>query len=225
MRVRDVTDDRGDLIKELASAVSLQTDVSNRSWLTLILVSVVALLPREQATEVSLPLGLGAVSAPWFHFVMFFLLVILGIGFAAAHAQQVRAERLAYDALKHLVDEPLSALRIRPRDLFEVLRIPSVNYIAPIAQQFRDPHKFDSSAPRPPSWRQPASKMYYVSLKVVSWFVYFGLPLLALWLSFARIPWLGPIHWLLFVAGAISTVPVVHMLLVELASLVRGRAA
>jgi hypothetical protein len=216
-----MADDRGTLVKELASAASTQTQVSNRSWLALIAVSVIAVLPRVQGSEFTLPLGLGPVSASWFHFVMFSLLVVLSIAFAAAHAQQVRAQRLANYALTELGDQPLNELKIHPRDLFDALRIPSVNRIAPIAQLLQGMDAFYGSETRPPNWRRRTSVVYYLALKTASWLVYFGFPLLALWLSFSRIPWQDWRYWGLFLAGAVATVPVVHVFVVDAAYVIQ----
>jgi len=208
-------DDRASLIKELAAAASVQTQVSNRSWVALIIVSVIAILPRAQAQDLPLPFGFGTVAATWFHFVMFSLLVVLAIAFAAGHAQQVRAQRLANYALGKLGDQLLAELQVHPRDLFDVLRLPSVNRIAPIAQLFQGLDAFYGMESRPPYWRRRASVVYYLALKSASWLVYFGLPLLALWLSFSRVPWPGWPQWVLLPAGIIATLPVIHVFLVD----------
>ena len=212
-----MTDDRATLIKELARAASVQTQVSNRSWLALISVFVVALLPRTQVAEFTLPFGLGPVSATWFHFVMFSLLVVLGIAFAAAQAQQVRAQLLANYALRELGEQPLSELHVHPRDLFDVLRVPSVNRLAPIAQLFQGREAFHSSEKRPPLWRRRVSVVYYLALKSASWLVYFGFPVLALWVSFLRIPWPDWRRWVLLSAGIIATLPVLQVFVVDIA--------
>jgi hypothetical protein len=208
-------DDRANLVKELATATSTQTQVSNRSWLALITVSVLAVLPESQNPETPLPLGLGNVSTTWFHFVMFSLLVVLSIAFAAAHAQQVRAQRLSNFALDGLGEQPLSELRVHPRDLFDILRVPSVNRLAPIAQLFQGMDAFYGSGKRPPRWRKTLSIFYYLALKVASWLVYFGFPVVALWFSFDHIPWRDWRYWALVVAGAIATLPILHVFLVD----------
>src|ERR1700680_2883174 len=89
--------DRRAIVKELADAVSTQAQVTNRSWLGLITVSLFAVLPRVPTRDgnVPLPFSLGEVSPVWFHGIVFVILIVMAIAFASAHAQQVRAQKLA----------------------------------------------------------------------------------------------------------------------------------
>ena len=98
-------DDRG-IVKELAAAVSTQAQVSNRIWLALMTVVVVAVLPRVSQVDggrkgVPLPLGLGDVDPVWFDALSFALLVILTIAFAAAHASKRAPRRWRSKGLTH----------------------------------------------------------------------------------------------------------------------------
>jgi hypothetical protein len=210
-----MADERADFIKELASAATVQTNVANRSWTALITVAVIAVLPRPQGTDIALPLGLGTVSALSFHFVMFALLTVLSIAFAAAHAQQVRAQRLAMKALVALGDEPISAGKTHPRDYFDMLRAPSVTRVAPLAQLFQGMDAFHGSDRRPPPWRKRVSVGYYLALKTVSWLVYFGFPAVALWISFSRMLPTTWQWWPFFFAGVVATLPILQVLLVD----------
>ena len=84
-------------IKDLASACSTQAQVANRTWIALMTVSVIAVLPRSSSSgaDFQVPLGLGTVDPAWFNVVMLALLTVLAIAFSAAYAQQFRAKRLA----------------------------------------------------------------------------------------------------------------------------------
>jgi hypothetical protein len=211
-----MADDRGNIIKELAGAATVQTQASNRAWITLITVALIAILPRSQALEIALPLGLGAVAAVSFHLVMFALLIVLLIAFAAAHAQQVRAQRLAISAIKALGNELILPLRIHPLDYFDMLRVPSVNRVAPLAQLFQGIDAFHGSENRPTLRRRQLSVAYYLALKTVSWLVYFGFPTIALWIAFSRMSLASWQWWLLLVTAVVGTLPILHVLIVDI---------
>jgi hypothetical protein len=211
----NMADERADRIKDLAAATTVQTEVANRAWTTLMTVAVLAVLPRPQVAEIALPLGLGTVPPVSFHLAMFSMLAVLIIAFSAAHAQQVRAQRLAMNALAALGNESISESKIHPRDYFDMLRSPSLTRVAPLAQLFQGVDAFYGSSRRPPSWRRRISVPYYVALKIVSWVVYFGFPTAALWLSFVRMQPAAPWWWPLCIVGVVSTMPLVHVLLVD----------
>jgi hypothetical protein len=108
-----------------------------------------------------------------------------------------------------------SSIELHPRDLYDVLRTPSVNRVAPIAQLFRN---LDDSYSFPPSTgipRRLGAAIYYVLLKLASWLVFFGFPIIALWNSFSKIGPTGPLFWLLVWLGVIATVPMLHVWLVD----------
>lgn len=165
----------------------------------------------------SLPFfGLGAIEPSSFYLAMFALLVVLMIAFASAHAQQVRVQRLAHRGLDRLGDESVFDLGVHPRDLFDALRLPSLIRIAPLAQLFRG---LDSSFASPgdvPLWRKRTSAIYYLLLKTVAWFVYFGFPGAALWLTFARTQATGWLSLSLFGAALIATMSLIHILTVDM---------
>jgi hypothetical protein len=125
-------------IKDLASACSTQAQVANRTWIALMTVSVIAVLPRSSSSgaDFQVPLGLGTVDPAWFNVVMLALLTVLAIAFSAAYAQQFRAKRLAQMQLNKLPTVDEGNVHIHPRDFFDALLIPSVNRVAPIAQLY-----------------------------------------------------------------------------------------
>jgi hypothetical protein len=210
-------------VKDLAAAVSTQAQVSNRTWLALITVSVVAVLPRSSAADgtVALPLGLGSVDPASFHLVVVALLVVLIIGFAAAHAQQVRAQRLAQRAIDSLADSEDLHLGMHARDLFDAFRMPSISRIAPLAQLLKGLDSFYGTSNRVSRARRILSVAYYLALKTVSWLVYFGFPAVALWLSVWKINATGIAAFALTVIGTIATVPLVHVFAVDIAYVVQ----
>ncbi|HLG59760.1 MAG TPA: hypothetical protein VI485_30755 [Vicinamibacterales bacterium] len=203
------------VVKELAGAVSAQAQVANRSWLALIIVAIVASLPRAKSADTALPFGLGVVEPGSFHLVMFGLLAVLIIGFAAAHAQQVRAQRLAQRALKALTENAVLGGSIHARDLFDMLRLPGVNRVAPLAQLLKGQDAFYNSVTEVPTWRRNVSRWYYLLLKAASWLVYFLYPGVALWASFALIsaPWWA--WWPSLAAGLVSTAALLHVFVVD----------
>jgi hypothetical protein len=115
-------------VKELAAAVSTQARISNRVWLALITATLVAVIPRPSTPgqdTLALPFGLGGIAPGDFYFGLFGVLVVLTIAFAAAHAQQIRAQELAQRSVNGLEKESRSVLGIHPRDYFDMVREPS----------------------------------------------------------------------------------------------------
>jgi hypothetical protein len=181
--------ERRDLIKEIAAAVSVQAQVANRSWLALMTVALIAVLPRNTAKSgnVSLPFNLGEVDASWFHAVVFSILVVLAIAFAAAYAQAVRAHKLSQPVVDALADEGALTDRVHPRELYDMLRMPSLNRVASLAQSLRGEYQFFRTGLICPLWLRLLSVSYYGLLKFASMVVYFGLPLWALWQAYITV--------------------------------------
>lgn len=220
-----MSDSNVEVVRELAGAVSAQAQVANRSWFALIAVAVVSSLPRTQVADIALPFGFGVVEPGSFHLVMFGLLTVLMIAFASAHAQQVRAQRLAQSALDSLKVDALLGLKIHPRDLFDMLRLPSVNRVAPLAQLLKGQDAFFGRTKAVPAWRRTASRWYYLLLKAASWLVYFGYPAFALWRSFAGMIAPSWAWWLAGGAGVIASVALLHVFIVDVRYVVEVQKA
>lgn len=176
-------------VKDLAEAVSTQARIANRSWLVLMTVALVVLVPRE-GSHFELPLDIGEVAAEWFFPVAFLVLSVMLIGFCVAHAQQVRAQTLAQTSVDALA-KSATVETLHPRDLFDMLRVPSISRVAPLAQILQGQYQFYPNARECPPWLRRLSAVYYFALKVVASLVYFGLPAAALAHSYHRLA-LGP---------------------------------
>lgn len=169
------------LVKDLAAAVSTQAEVANRTWLALITVAVVALIPHDSSKDISLPFNLGGVSPSWFHGVVFSLLAVLAIAFASAHSQQVRAQQLAHDVIDKLGSLLGPNCAIHPRDYFDMERKPSLNRIASLAQSLRGKYQFFTTAAGLPNWLRRVTVLFYGLWKLVGFVIYFVFPVVALW--------------------------------------------
>jgi hypothetical protein len=202
------------MIKELAAAGSSQSNVSNKIWIGLMTAVVVAVLPRVstsgQCTVLALPLGLGNIDPKWFDPILFLILVVLTIAFSAAHAQQVRAQKLAQSFLKSISHQPSSFAGIYPRDLYDVFRLPSLNRVAPLAQSVRGKYQFYPHSRQCPRWLRWGSTVYYVLLKLMAMAVYFCLPAVALWLSYTRANPSGFLRWSLLAIGAVALIALIQ---------------
>lgn len=182
-----MSDDRNhDLVKELASAVSTQAQFANRMWLALMTVAFFAVLPRVPASSgnLSLPFSLGEVNAMWFHLIVFSILVVLAIAFASAHAQHIRAQSLAQDSLSAMFS---MSGHIHPREFFDMMRLPSFNRIAPLAQLLRGKYQYYKTARDCPAWLRRLTVVAYVPLKLASLAVYFSLPFWAIWHAYTNV--------------------------------------
>lgn len=213
------SDDVIHMAKELAGAVSTQAQVANRIWLGLTTVAIVALLPRSAAaagsTEVGLPFGLGQVEASSFYLILFFLLAALTIAFSAAHAQQVRAQKLTQLFLDEKASPPTGPADIHLRELFDLLRLPSFNRVAPLAQLIRGRYQFYGSAAGCPAWLRFVSTVFYIMLRLVAMAVYFGLPAWALALAFQRARAGGSWQWAVVVAGTLALAALLELTVAE----------
>jgi hypothetical protein len=179
-----------DRIKVLAAAVSTQAQASNRAWLGLLSVAVLTLLPRVpntgQPCEPVLPLGLGPVDRAWYYPILFMILVVLTVAVSVAQAQLVRAMKLAHSFLKSLAGESPTVLGMHPRELYDIMRLPSLNRVAPLAQFVLGAHQFHATASSRSRLVKLRSEIAYAALRLVSMTVYYTLPTAAIWRAFSE---------------------------------------
>jgi hypothetical protein len=186
--------ERRDLVKDLADAVSTQAEVANRTWLALITVAIFALIPHVSSRDISLPFSLGEVSPSWFQGVVFSLLVVLAIAFASAHSQQVRAQQLAHSVITSLGSILGPMCDIHPRDYFDMLRKPSLNRIASLAQSLRGKYQFFTTATGLPIWWLRITVAFYALWKIIGMAIYFVFPIVALWQAHRNFSATGLLH-------------------------------
>jgi hypothetical protein len=218
--VSAVADEKGwrDLVKELAGAVSTQAEVANRMWLGLITVALFALIPHVPTNgTVALPFSLGDVSPVWFHGIVFSILVVLAVSFASAHTQQVRAQKLAHKVIDSLVNGTAANDLIHPREYFDMWRMPSLNRVASLPQALRGKYQFFVTSERLPTWLRLVTVTYYGLLKLVSWAVYFLLPIWALWHALANVSPSGPLRWYAAIGAFVAGGALLQVLLLDLA--------
>lgn len=202
-----------DLIKQLADAVSVQAKFANRTWLAMVTVSLFAILPRVPSDgTLVLPFSLGKVDQSSFYLVVFGVLAILTTAFASAHAQQVRAQKLAQKSLDSVISKLPKHFEIHPRDWFDVLRTPSLNRLAPLAQMLRGKYQFFPESRTCPYWLRSLTVVYYGFLKAVSFFVYFGLPVWGLWHAKALVVASGWLRIAVDVGGLVAILALLQVL-------------
>ena len=143
------------------------------------------------------------------------MLVALTIAFAAAHAQQVRAQRLAQRAIDSLAANSQHVMGIHPRDFFDMLREPSVNRVAALSQLMRGRYLFYGDNRDCPLWLRGLSTTYYCVLKFVSLFVYFGLPAAALWQTYGRTVATVGVGLSVHAAGLVAGIALIHVAIVD----------
>ena len=184
--------DNLEIIKYLAEAVSTQAKSSNRIWYSLIGVAVLVIFPRTEEisksgqNKINLPWELGMVDSSLFLPLMFFVFTILMIAFASAHTQTNRAQTLAQKVIDNFKEKELGG--IHPRDLYDFLHIATVNRVAPLSQLILGRNQFWSSQDQTPPWRRRAFTIHYLIFKLVSAFVYWGIPSICYLLAFKSVP-------------------------------------
>jgi hypothetical protein len=211
----DEQDWRG-LIKDLADSVSTQAEVANRMWLALITVAVFAIVPRDPTNKtVKLPFELGEVSPLWFHWLVFLILVVLAIAFAAAHAQQVRAQKFAQSTID-LSPQTLTGGNIfHLRDYFDMLRKPSLTRVASLAQVLRGQYQFFTTYKGLPVWLRLGTVVYYGLLKLVSLLIYFFLPIFVLGYAWGQVAVTGWLLWCTAALGIVAGAALLEVLVMD----------
>jgi hypothetical protein len=203
------------LIKDLASAVSTQAQVANRLWLTLMTVALFALYhkagPASTAGEIPLLPGWLAVQPADLYPVLLLILAVLCVAFASAHAQQVRAQKLARKQMRHLRSTESG---VNPAELFDMLCQPSVIRVAPLAQSLRQKYQFHDTADGCPEWLRYTSGAYYVVLKISAIAIYFLLPLWALLSVTTRI--YEMVSWIMLIPALLAGCTVLQVAINEL---------
>lgn len=205
------------LVSELAGAVSTQATVANRTWLALITGALFAVLPRTQDPKngnLSLPWNIGEVDPGWFHAIAFFILVVLAISFASAHAQQIRAQKLTQAVISSLAKMQAPDEAVHPRELYDMLRTPSLNRVAPLAQLLRGKYQFYASS-RCPGWLRMLSVLYYGIVKLVSFVVFYLLPIWALWRAYTLVALPGFWRMGVVAGGSVAGVTLLQVLFTD----------
>jgi hypothetical protein len=215
---------RSSLVKLVAEAASVQAKVTNRLWLAVIAVTIVVFLPTTPgATTVQLPFNLGAVPPGAFYPVVFAILSILAVALAAAHAQQVRADRIAHHVVTELSSgagkrEPVS---LHLRDLLDILRHPSLTRVAPLAQVITGHYHSqiksdDSQGPGTNKRRAWTLAAFYLLLKLFTLVVLFVIPMAGVVVAYRRVT-MALDGWLLYVLALTGLVAFLSLLLAAIA--------
>ncbi len=197
-------------VKELTQAVSIQAQVANRVWLGLMAVALVVVARTASGGKTTLPF-VGDVDVALFHTLLFWMLIVLTIAFSSAYSAQFRAHKLAQSFITSNLKSHKGRGGVHPRDLFDMLRFPTFNRVAPLAQRILGKAQFYTGAEKTPKWRTVAATIYYLLLKLVSLAVYFGLPAFALFDSWREMSLQSHWWWLATVAGGLAMVTVLEV--------------
>lgn len=185
-------------LRLLTEVASKAFAFSNKTWLALMAVALVILLPHAEGQPVTLPFALGTVTPTAFHAVAVVMLVAVTLAFACAHAQAYRAYLAATRLLDATRDDSVvEGTRIHPRDLYDLLTQPTINRVGPLAQLLRGAkYQFFPDKPSAPAARQFVVNAYYVLLKLVAFTFYFVVPSAALLDAFRSAALSGVYRWL-----------------------------
>jgi len=225
-----VTNSSTDDLKSLIEAVSTQTRVSNRAWFALIAFALIIVLPGVEEDRVALPFGLPEVKAVQFYAFALPFLTVLMVSFCQSYAQEVRGSRLAHQ----LIDRnSFCAGILHPRDVLDLLRVPSVNRVAPLAQVLSGQlYSLETTASGNAKLRRRLAGSYYLLLKLFATFVYIGLPVVALLsavLKFHEIPretrFLKCVQVVSYVFLALALVAFFEVVVLEVLNLTRSAKA
>lgn len=187
-----------EVVKDLAEAFSGQSKLSNRLWIALIAVTFVIILPvplgnspvplgNSGESYRELPFGFGHVESNDFDLISLVILAVLTIAFCQAHAQAIRAYRLA----QKIINRPELARTesmVSARQFFDLLTIPSLTRVAPLAQLLlksaQNLSRYRCLSFSALNW---LASIYFLILKFVATLIIFGLPATALVIGCQRL--------------------------------------
>ncbi len=169
--------------KDHAEAFGAQSKLSNRLWLTLIILIFFVVLPSKTNNCVeqdhTLPFGIGCIDGALFDILSFFMLAVFMISFCQTHAGVVLAYRRAHSAINRL-GEPGSDLVESQRRFFDAMTTPSLSRVGslPILLLVKSAS---------PSARNSIAAYYYLFLKIFATTSHLGIPILAFSFAWQRL--------------------------------------
>lgn len=205
------------VVKDYASAFSIQSKLANRTWivlLTLVIYSLQAQTGTGIQSVKSLPFGFGVILSTHFDIAIYFLISIVTVSFCALFSQTLRI----YDAA-HLEIGRLENAGAQRR-YFDSLSNPTLFRVGPLSVAGASSrNKFVSGV----------FSLYYLSLRGFSGLVMLGVPAIGLYktgvefLQFSKsspvILWLG---WITFAFVLPSLFTVAAKLCDQIANTYRG---
>lgn len=180
-----------DVVKDLAEAFSGQSKLSNRLWIALIAVTIFIILPvplsNSGKSDRELPFGFGHVETNDFDLIALVILAVLTIAFCQAHAQAIRAYRLAHQIIDRLELAGTDSM-VSPRQFFDFLAIPSLTRVGPLPQLLlksaQNFSRYRCLSLLVLNW---LASVYFLVLKFVANLIIFGLPAIALVIGCQRL--------------------------------------
>ena len=175
------------IVKDLSEASSTASKIANQFWIGLIIISVFVLFPTYNNNgEVIAPFGVGVFNPEqytyWGGIALFSLIMV----FCSAYLHSIRVQLLSYKKLDSLRKDDKDISYYENRELLDSLRLPNLSRVAPIAQIIRGKYQFYDKKSECPTWLLCISGSYYLLLKIFSWGVYFGVPIISYIIACSR---------------------------------------
>jgi hypothetical protein len=176
-----------DLIKDLMDGCSAQSKMASRLWTTTALVSIIAIMPYSEGTDlIKIPLISENVSPKDFYPFAAVLISILFIGFGSLHAQVIRSRALLQKAIESMSDKYLVPDKIHIQDVIDCILVSNMNRVAPLPQLFQGKYQFYPEANNRSKFIKGLTFTYYFLMKIMTIFVVYGLPGFALFRSISK---------------------------------------
>ena len=227
--------ERISLIDTISGATSIQAKITNKLWLSVMVVTIMILLStisgENNSTMAKLPLNLGEVSVDVFYPIVFMILSVLMIGLAATHAQQIRADKIAHYIIENLSSHSETDLSkvnstgniLHLKDLFDILRYPSFTRVAPLPALLTNFYHTQQIIGKKSSnsifecIQRLARSIIYIILKFVALVVLFILPIFTLVLSFNRVKEYveGWLFYVLLIFGIVAFLTLLAIAIVD----------
>jgi hypothetical protein len=128
----------------------------------------------------------------------------------------MRAQKLAHSVIDEQGTIVSKSCAIHPRDYFDMLCKPSLNRVASLAQSLRGKHRFFSNKHELPKWQGTMTVIYYGLLKLISFVIYFLIPIFALWHAHQNFVTSGFLYGYNFAGTAIGEFALLQVLWLDL---------
>jgi hypothetical protein len=175
------------IIEKLAGGYSNLAKITNQFWLTLIIVSTVAIISNTgNVKKIKLPFGLGEANKSDFYTTSLILICILTIAFTSSMIQAIRTRKLIQNEIDTMPIQERFISNTHIQDYLDSILSPTYNKVAPISQFLQGKNQFFKKDAEERG-KRIVPILYYVILKLVSFLFMYFVPIISIIMCYCRI--------------------------------------
>ena len=211
------------LLLSLTDGFSKHASIATKYWLSLSIVSILALIPTNNKAELSLPfIGQKTTSQEYYPFAAA-LISLLVISFGVAQCQLIRTRKYIQRFIKDYKEKCNNDSIFDIQDIFDSIVSPSMFRIAPLSQILFGKHQFYPEAKKVSCPIRSVAFVYYMVLACVRLLIMTVFPAYALIMCFTRgqlfdqsqTPW-GLSIYFFWLTGMVSLLILVQVLILDI---------